>query len=467
MAKDLLFVIDDDPSIRRLFRYWLKKDGYQVMDFESGEKCMEMVDKRPSAICLDVMMPGMDGIEVLKRIRDVNSNVPVIMVTVKDVVSTAVEAMKIGAYDYIVKPVDEMRLRVVVKKAMEKYALTMELNRVRGELKEKYAFKNIVGNNKKMQVVFGQIEKVLDTSISVLIQGETGTGKELVARAIHYNSARRHGPFIDINCGAIPENLQESELFGFQKGAFTGASYEKKGKLEMADGGTLFLDEISEMAHPTQVKLLRVLQERSFERIGGNKKIKVDIRIISATNKILEDAVRQGKLREDLYYRLAVYPIYVPALRERRDDIPLLVTHFLRKYQDEVAKRINTISNEAMEVLMEHDWPGNVRELENVIYQAMIASNSNTIHRDCLPTVLQFRPKVEGVREIDSKKIVPLGDIEKDAIINALKATGGNVSQAAKGLNMGRTTFYRKLERYQLHDIFPGLKNRRKGRDVP
>lgn len=454
MGKHLIFVVDDDPSIRRLLIHWLKKEGYGVLDFESGEKCLHMMNRKPSAICLDIIMPGMNGIEALRQIKKIDNDVPVIIVTAKDKVDTAVEAMKEGAYDYMVKPLDEMRFKVTVKKALENYALTTEVKRIQRELKEKYVFENIIGKSKEIQEVFRHIDKVLDSDITVLIQGETGTGKELVAKAIHYNSARRHGPFIDLNCGAIPENLQESEFFGFEKGAFTGAFYAKRGKLEMAHGGTLFLDEISEMSMPTQVKLLRFLQEKSFERIGGRKKIEVDIRIISATNRVLKDVVREAKFREDLYYRLAVYPIYIPPLRERKDDIPLLVSHFLKRYQNETSKKIKTVSNGAMETLINYHWPGNVRELENIIYRTMISADSDIVDINCLPEALQE----ERIVKVECQKIIRLGDMEKKALVDALKVTSGNITQAAKALNIGRTTLYRKIKSYKLHKIFPSLR---------
>lgn len=453
MDKDLIFVVDDDASTRRLLSLWLEKEGYEVLDFEGGEECLQMIDKGPSAICLDIMMAGMDGIEVLKRIKKIDDDVPVIMITAQDRVDTAVETMREGAYDYLVKPIDKIRFETTVRKSLENYALIGEVKRIRRELKGKYEFGNIIGKSKKVQGLFEQIDKVLNTNITVLIEGETGTGKELVARAIHHNSNRKHGPFIDINCGAIPENLQESEFFGFEKGAFTGAVHAKKGKVEMAHKGTLFLDEISDMGISTQVKLLRFLQEKNLERIGGSKKIDVDVRVISATNKILMDAVREEKFREDLYYRLAVYPIYVPPLRERKDDIPILATHFLKKYQDETSKKINTITNEAMEALTKYLWPGNVRELENTIYRAMVSADSDIIDISCLPEAL----REESVAEVDSQKIIHLSDIEKKALINALKATEGNVTQAAKALNIGRTTLYRKIVSHQLHKSFPEL----------
>ncbi|OEU53748.1 MAG: hypothetical protein BA861_03880 [Desulfobacterales bacterium S3730MH5] len=453
MDKALIFVVDDDASTRRLLRHWLEKEGYRVLDFESGEECLRMMDREPSAICLDIVMHGMDGIEVLKRIKKINSDVPVIMITAEDTVDTAVEAMREGAYDYMVKPTDKVRFKTTVKRSLENYALIAEVKRIRRELKKKYEFENIIGKSRSVQRLFDQIDKVLNTNITVLIEGETGTGKELVAKAIHYNSNRKRGPFVDINCGAIPENLQESEFFGFEKGAFTGATHAKKGKLETAHEGTLFLDEISDMGKQTQVKLLRFLQEKNFERIGGRKKIEVSVRIISATNRMLKDAVKEGDFREDLYYRLAVYPIYVPPLRERKDDIPILATHFLKKYQDETSKEINTISNEAMEALTIYRWPGNVRELENTIYRAMVSADSDIIDINCLPEALQE----ERLIEVDSQKIIRLSDIEKKALVNALKATEGNITQAAKALNIGRNTLYRKLLRYQLHKTYPEL----------
>lgn len=463
MENSLIFIVDDEPTTRRLISHWAETYGYKVKAFEGGEQCLEALDEGPDTICLDIMMPGLDGIEVLKRIQMIDPELPVIMVTARDSLEVAVEAMRQGAYDYIPKPVDRNRLRSSLKKAVERYSMAKEINRLRKQLTRTYSFDNIVGKGPAMESVFKQIEKVLDNSINVFIQGESGTGKELVARAIHYHGPRRHGPFEAVNCGAIPENLQESELFGHEKGAFTGATQSQVGKVEMAQGGTLFLDEVGEMSPALQIKLLRFLQNKSFERVGGRKEIKIDIRIISATNKVLEREVESGNFREDLYYRLVVYPIKIPPLRDRKDDIPALAHHFLEKYREETGKHIEGTDHRVMEALMGYGWPGNVRELENVIHRGVVTSESQRLQLSNLPQKIIDSASAEETdrpkKGMDlASKIVPMKTLEKRAMLHALNVTKGNLAVAAKELGMGRATFYRKMDKYGLRALSPFLK---------
>lgn len=472
MKEKLVLVADDDSHFQRLVSYWIEKWGYQVLQAKNGEECLELLSQKPDVVLLDVMMPILEGLDALKEIKKRNEHLPVIMLTADGTIEKAVDAMKIGAYDYVLKPVSEEKLKILVQNAIEKYILTQELYRLKNQLQEKHVFDNIIGSSLKMKEIFAQIESVLATDVSILIHGESGTGKELVAKAIHYNSHRRNGPFVDINCAAIPETLLESELFGHEKGAFTGATEKRPGKFEQADGGTLFLDEVGEMSLMTQAKILRVIQEKSFDPIGSKRKMQVDVRIIAATNKDLETEVKAKNFREDLYYRLAVFPIYLPPLRERREDIPLLVFHFLTKYAQEFGKKISTVSPKALEALLAHSWRGNIRELENVIQRALILSRNNerleleVLPRDiqCLVSELKETPGVEEPEDIlipsstletpliepEQDKIVPFDEVEKKVLQHALKLTKGNVSQAAKELGIGRTTLYRKLEKYHL-----------------
>ena len=473
MSKSLIYVVDDEPNLRKLLTYWIEMDGYRVRAFENGAQCLEAIEEGPEVICLDIMMPGMTGLEALEKIQLFDAQLPVIMITAKDSIEDAVAAMRLGAYDYIGKPIDRNRLRNTLKKAVERYAMAKEIGQLRRELGHAYSFDNIIGKSAAMARVFTQIEKVLENNINVLIQGESGTGKELVVRAIHYHGARKSGPFEAVNCGAIPEHLQESELFGHQKGAFTGALQSQVGKIEMAKGGTFFLDEVGEMTPALQIKLLRFLQDKIIEPVGGRNKIKVDVRIISATNKDLKKEVEMGSFREDLYYRLAVYPITLPPLRERKEDIPSMLNHFFRKYEKETGKEIRLVDNRVMDVLMDYDWPGNVRELENVIYRAMVICETDKLQLSCLPPQLTQRLPKNNLEPAGQPKstievlqpppeITSMDDLEKKAMLQALERTKGNLTMAAKQLGMGRATFYRKINKYGLHELCPSLKNNEK-----
>ncbi|MBT5470922.1 MAG: sigma-54-dependent Fis family transcriptional regulator [Nitrospina sp.] len=469
----LLFVVDNEVPHREMMANWLEDQGFKVKVFDNGELCLNCLDENPGVICLDINMPGMPGLEILKRLRLANRDIPVMVVTKNDTLDSAIEAMKMGAFDYMVKPVDKIRLKTNVDKAIEMHTMVAKIQRLQGELKKTYSYKNIVGNSEPMRQIFGQVDEVSGININVFIGGESGTGKELVAKAIHFNSAYKSGDFVAINCGAIPEELQENEFFGHEKGAFTGADDSRPGKLEAANGGTLFLDEIGEMSPKMQVKLLRFLQDKSFEKVGGTKKINVDLRIISATNRNLEDAVKEGRFREDLYYRLMVYLISLPPLRIRKDDIPLLINHFLKKYKNEIPKNISTVSSYAMEALIRYPWPGNVRQLENEVYRAMVTTQTNSVQIENLSSEIQklregyvdqgnqFIPNIEShENKMSSSKNHPqsispslsgikFDEIEKNALIDALDRANGNIPLAAKELGISRATFYRKIKKYR------------------
>ncbi len=480
----LIFVVDDEAGPRELMKYQVENSGYDVCALESGQACLDQLHREPSAICLDLFMPGMNGLETLKRIKREAPDIPVIMATSDDKIESAVESIKAGAYDYIVKPIDALRLQTTLQKAIEKYQLTNQVKQLRSALKSSYAFRNIIGVSPGMRKLFAQLEKIGESSINVCIFGETGTGKELVARAVHYQNDQVKTPFVEINCGAIPDSLQEAELFGYEKGAFTSAVDSKKGKLELADGGTLFLDEVGEMTLATQVKLLRFLQERSFERVGGTRKINVNLRVVCATNKNLEEAIEKGTFRDDLYYRLVVFPVTIPPLRERKEDIPYLCGYFLKKYQGEIQKPITTIEPEALEALIRFDWPGNVRQLENTIYRAMVSAEGKTVTKNSLaPEVVENPgswpetmtvPTLETTSEQESAEKSPadvseeaqgipertasgatgglgsLDEAEKRAIQTALNNADGNIPETAKALEVSRATLYRKLKKHGL-----------------
>lgn len=447
-----VLVVDDDKNILKFIEINLKKDrAYEILTATNGEACLRVFeDAKPDLVLLDIQMPGIDGLEVLRRIKQMEHQVPVVMMTAYGTIETAVKSMKSGAYDFITKPFSGDRLRVTIKNALMARSLSKEVDELRSELKERYQFKNIVGQSGRMQEVFKAMEKVIDSNVTVLIQGESGTGKELIARAIHYESKTRSSrPFVAVNCSALPESLLESELFGHEKGAFTGASRRRIGKFELANGGTVFLDEISEMSPATQVKILRVLQEREFERLGGNELVQVDVRLISATNKDVEECVKKGQLREDLYYRLAVFLIKVPPLRDRKEDIPLLVGHFLQKYSQRENKKIERISPEALELMMAYYWPGNVRELENAIERAIVITNSDVIQAQDLPPAVQALGE-KRIYETDNTLSSWIEKLEEEALRKALLECEGNVSMAARKLGIGRATIYRKAKKFGL-----------------
>jgi two-component system nitrogen regulation response regulator NtrX len=469
MKKPLIFVVDDEIESGSLLAYFLEKAGYEVTGFTNGPDCLKALDRNPGIVCLDVQMPEMDGLEVLKRIKRRNPKMGVIMVTSNNVVDTAVQALKLGAADYIIKPADREKILVTVEEVLNQTQVMSQIRSMEKDRESDFAYKNIVGESEAIKSVFTQIEQVKDSNVNVYINGESGSGKELVARAIHFSGLDENRPFIDINCSALAETLLETEMFGHEKGAFTGAIDTHRGKLELADGGTLFFDEIADMSLKLQVKLLRFLEEKSFERVGGTKKIKVNVRVVSATNKDLQKEVEKGNFREDLYYRLVVFTIHVPPLRERTNDIPILCGYLLNKFKDELSKEISHISPAAMEILNRYSWPGNIRQLQNVILQSMLMSQTGTIEVEHLPQEIQKAWKEEDasvqgesasvedetpVKESENDPVgsnkISLDEGEKQTLLSALKMTNWNISEASHLLSISRTTFYRKLKKHGL-----------------
>ena len=385
-TKPRILIVDDEPSMREMLRIALRREGYEVVVAENGKQAIEHLQRQPFDLLLsDIRMPDISGVEVLRTAKEVNRDVVAFMMTAFASTETAVEAMRLGAVDYFTKPFSMDELRLKVRQHLETHRLRQENVLLKRALSSRHSFSNIVGNSERMRAVFSTIELVANTNSTVLVGGESGTGKELVARAIHYNSSRRDRPFVAVNCGAVPETLLESELFGHVRGAFTGADANKKGLIEAAEGGTIFLDEIGEMTPPMQVKLLRVLQDRRFRRVGGTEETQADVRVIAATNQELPKMVEQGKFREDLYYRINVLSIQLPALRDRVEDIPILAEHFLEHFAAQMAKPVRTISADAMRLLQAHGWRGNVRELQNAIERAVALEQSETILPETLP----------------------------------------------------------------------------------
>jgi DNA-binding NtrC family response regulator len=456
MSGEKILVIDDSPEILALFSECLKAEGYEVDTSEDGTRGIEMIEKKfYNLIITDLKMPGVDGMKVLEFAMEHSPDSICIMLTGYGTVKNAVEAIKMGAFDYLTKPVKMDEILVTLKRALDYRNLKMENINLRNQLKKKYRFDNIIGDHEKMQKVFEIVEKVADTDSTILILGESGTGKELIAKAIHYNCYRRDGPFVPVNCAAIPSELLESELFGHEKGAFTNAIRTRIGRFELANGGTVFLDEIGDMNPLLQSKLLRVLQERQFERVGGIKMIKTDIRIIAATHQDLKLAVQQKKFREDLYYRLNVIPIRIPPLRERKADIPLLAHYFLDHFNRSKKKKIRGIHEEALEGLMRYDWPGNVRELENTIERVVILIDHDLITPVDLPEKFHSLPQPEPPKtlEIPEEGIsldTAVNEFEKNLILQALVKTGWVKNKAARLLNLNRTTLIEKIKRQNL-----------------
>lgn len=446
MAK--ILVIDDEKNMRWALERALKSQGHEVSLAEDGEKGLELALKlSPDLVILDLKMPGMDGMAVLAALKNKELETTVIMITAHGSTASAVQAMKLGAYDYINKPFDIEELKIVVDKALEVKTLKSKVRVLENQVSERYSFQNMIGKSAVMHQIFGLIERVADTSANVLIQGESGTGKELIARSLHYASSRKHGALIQVNCAALPESLLESELFGHEKGAFTGAIAQHQGRFELADGGTIFLDEIGEINPHVQVKLLRVLQERCFERVGGKQTIKVDVRVIAATNRDLVAEMKEGRFREDLFYRLNVIPIKMPSLRQRKEDIPLLIEHFLQKYDCQGTTK--TLSPGALKVLVEYPWPGNIRELENTIERLAIISAGPVIERDDIPSELMETQSLGNATRIKlTNDGVNLEQLEKDLLLQALDLAQGNKTQAAKLLGLTRHTLLYRMDKY-------------------
>ncbi|MDQ7007306.1 MAG: sigma-54 dependent transcriptional regulator [Acidobacteriota bacterium] len=448
-----ILVVDDEPNICRLLAHNLGRAGYTVSTAGSGGQAIETFEKSGAdLVLLDLKLPDMAGLEVLRHLRRIDRDLPVIVLTAHGSVDTAVEAMKLGAHDFLAKPFELERLEIALRNGLEIRHLAREVRRLRCRLAATERFSEIIGAEGGLRECLALVEKVLPSDLTVLLTGASGTGKDLFARVIHAEGPRSNGPFLPVNCAALPEGLLESELFGHEKGAFTGATSRHIGKFEQADGGTLFLDEIADMAPAVQAKLLRVLQDRTVFRLGGNTAIRVDVRVICATHQDLERAVAEGRFREDLYYRLAVFPVHIPPLRDRKEDIPALVDHVIAR-----AGKAPTqgISAAALECLESHDWPGNVRELQNVIRRALVLAGGETILPEHLP------PGIGGARSLTAgrsslppalsgESIAPLEEVERQHVRRAVEACRGNLSQAARRLGIGRTTLYRKLKRFGL-----------------
>jgi len=448
-----VWVVDDEPAIRELLNVIVSTAGYEVETFAGGAEVLACADPPPGAVLLDLMMPEVDGVDVLKELKRRHPTLPILILTAVNEVSRAVELTKLGADDYLVKPIDQKHLKTILERVLSHSGLIDEIVRPKADVGDRYQVKNIIGSSAAMRLVYDQIEKVSGSEITVFVSGESGTGKELVARAIHSGSLRSDEPFIDVNCAAIPEGLQESELFGHEKGAFTGALATHPGKFEQAAGGTIFLDEVGEMSPSAQARLLRVLQERCLQRVGGTKTIELDVRVISASNRDLESMVTNGGFRQDLYYRLVVFPIELPHLRQRSEDVPLLVEHFIEKYVRDAGKRVQGVSPAAMDALKAHDWPGNVRELENVIHRSLLITDGPVIGIGDLPPGLGTGSATTTTESSAPISVaMSLDELEKAAIEKSLKRHGGNLSDVARQLGIGRSTLYRKLEQYGLRE---------------
>ncbi len=444
-----ILIIDDEESMRDSMSQVLRKEGYTVKGAVEGKEGLNLFNRETfHVVFLDLKLPGVKGMQVLSWIKDTSPETPVIIVTGYASIESAVEAMKRGAFDYMAKPFTPEELRVVTKRALDGRKLLFENIYLRGELEAKTEFEMVIGKSKAMRDVLDIVRRVSPTESTVLITGESGTGKELIAREIHLHSLRRQAPFVVVDCGALVETLFESELFGHVKGSFTGAHETKHGRFEVADGGTIFFDEISNIGLNIQVKLLRVIQEREITRIGSSKPIKVDVRILAATNEDLAEAVRKGKFREDLFYRLSVVPIQLPALRERKEDIPLLVEHFLRKYNKRAKKNIEGVSPRAIKALAEYDWPGNIRELENTIERAVVLSKTNGIDMEDL--MYHGISASTGLAASAGGKYRTLEEIEKEHIKAVLQAQFGNKSRAAEVLGIDRKTLWAKVKKYKI-----------------
>ena len=438
-----ILVVDDEFSVRDSLSLWFQKDGFDVDSAGNGNEALEIFEAgRFDVAVVDVKMPGMDGVQLQEHLARLDPDLPVIMITAFAAVDTAVRTLKLGAFDYVTKPVDPDDLSHLVRRAIEQRRLRQENLQLRETIDEFVARDVIVGEAPAMKKVLELAEHVAKTDATVLIRGESGTGKELIARAIHANSRRRYAPIIAVNCGGLPETLLETELFGHEKGAFTGAQYRRKGRLEMADGGTLFLDEVGSISLKTQVDLLRVLESHEFTRVGGSKPVKVDFRVICATNEDLEKAVQEGRFREDFFYRINVFLIEAPPLRVRRSDIPLLANHFLERFARQMDKRITQISPEAMAVLEGYDWPGNVRELSNAIERAMVVGKGRAIQPEDLP--------LRGGPRVPPDEAESLAEVERRHIASILEKTDWNITRAAEALRVDRVTVYNKIKKYGL-----------------
>ncbi|MBW2615083.1 MAG: sigma-54-dependent Fis family transcriptional regulator [Deltaproteobacteria bacterium] len=443
MANTKILIIDDELIMRESLAGWLERDGHYIETAASGEEALERLkDTRFDILLVDIKMDGMSGLDVLKQVKATDPDTAVVMITAYGSISTAIEAMKNGAYEYLLKPFDPDELGVLIEKIIHYQEQDRENLFLKEQYKDRTRFESMIGQSAAMQKVFDIIQDVAPTDSTVLITGETGTGKGLAAKAIHTNCPRCDGPFVVVNCGAFPEHLLESELFGHQKGAFTDAKITKKGRLELAHGGTLFLDEIGEISMRMQIDLLRILEDRIFYRVGGTQPIEVDFRVIAATNRNLNEAIKQGAFREDLFYRLNVISFPMPPLRDRKEDIPLLAEHFLRRYSQEINKPVDQISREAVDEMMLYEWPGNVRELENAIERAVVVGKERRIMAKDLPI---FRPE-----HIRPTSVNSLNEVERAHIGHILGENLWNISRSAEVLGIDRSTLYSKIKRYKI-----------------
>jgi len=481
LTRERILVVDDEPNMAWLFKQTFPDLG-EILSADSGEKALEMAGREDiSLVMLDQRLPGMDGLETLKNLRARGYGGPVIMMTAYGEVKSAVEAMKLGAHDYVTKPFDLEELRLIMEGALRYSSLTREVSRLKHEVEERFHVRNIVTVSPKMLSLFGVIERISSSDVSVLIQGESGTGKELLAKAIHYGSHRRDKPFVPVNCAALPENLLESELFGYEEGAFSGARRRKPGKFELAGGGTVFLDEVADLPLSMQPKILRVLEDKLVERLGGTKPVEVDLRVVAATNRDLKNEVQEGRFRRDLYFRLAVIPITIPPLRERKEDIPILLRHFLRESCERIGRPLPLVSREAMEHLVSYHWPGNVRELKNLAQQISLLCDQSVIRPKDLPapflqgesggdgslspeTKARGRPFPQTIQDAAScvppcpSSSLPLKDlkekswnaIEMEKIQEALELFKGNRTRAAAYLGISRRSLQAKIKKYGL-----------------
>jgi len=451
-----ILVADDERSMRELLAIVLKREGYEVVLAEDGRSALAALEKQPVDLLVsDIKMPDMSGVDVLRAAKAIDKDILGIMITAFASTETAVEALRLGAYDYVTKPFKVEELKQRVQKALERRELEQENLLLKRTLQTSHQFCNIIGRSEPMLAVFKLVETVAATSSTILVTGESGTGKELVARALHYNSLRRDRPFVALNCGALTETLLESELFGHMRGSFTGAVANKKGLIEVADKGTIFLDEIADMSQMMQVKLLRVLQDRKFRRVGGLEELTSDVRFIAATNQDLAQLVSEGRFREDLFYRINVIPVHLPPLRERREDVPLLAEHFLERFRIHIGKNVTSISSEAMRCLEQYDWPGNIRELENVLERAVALEQTPTVLPESLPAAVRNQAAPNGTR------VLPLPEagfdleqhvqgIERDYIAQALKKANGVQVRAAEILGMSFRSFRYYAKKYNL-----------------
>ena len=463
MSSGRILIVEDDDSLRKVMHVQLEREGYETSSASTAEEAFAILDKASQSLVMtDLHLPGMSGLELLKKVRLDYPETAVIVMTAFGTIQTAVEAMKAGAYDFLTKPIHPYELKMLVRRCLEHHRLIEEVQVLRSALDEKYGFEAIVGSSSQLMRALDVAARVASTDATILIYGETGTGKELVAKAIHLRSSRRDRPFITINCGAIPKELLESELFGHVKGSFTGALTHKKGKVEMADGGTVLLDEIGEMPLELQVRILRLIQEREIEKVGATSPTKVDVRIVAATHRELAGMVKAGTFREDLYYRLLVVPINLPPLRERTGDIPVLVQHFLEKCRVKHSRPNLVMSTDLLPYFTNYSWPGNVRQLENAVERLVLLARDSSINASDLPDFLSAAPAPlpEPVPVALPEGGINLEDLEKELILQALKKYAGNQTRAAQYLNMSRRAFAYRLEKYDFHpDVLKARKH--------